>query len=123
MAQYDPPILGYAAPAPATGFVCAPKWAIMLVAVLVPGLASALIRGLAGVLTMGVLWAAVVLAFIFFGPIWGEFLFRNSSLKEAGLYPFLGTCIVVELTSAGMALRDRRRVLDRGSIQMTEHCI
>jgi hypothetical protein len=65
MAQYEPPILGYAAPAPYRGFACAPKWAIVLIAVLVPGLASALIRGLAGILTMALLWSSVVVAFVF----------------------------------------------------------
>lgn len=112
MAQYDPPVLGYAAPSPARGFACAPKWVIMVIAVLVPGLASALIRGLRGILTMAVLWATVIVGFIFFGPIWGAFLFPNSSLEEAGLYPFLLTWFAVELTSAGLALRDRRRVLE-----------
>jgi hypothetical protein len=117
MAQYEPPILGYAARAPAAGFASAPKWAIMLVAIVLPGLASVLIRGLVGVLTMVVLWATVITAFVFFGPIWGEVLFRNSPLREAGLYPFLGTCVALDLTSVVLALRDRRRVLDRESIQ------
>jgi hypothetical protein len=110
--QHEPPVLGYAGPVPAPGFESAPRWAIIVVALALPGLSSALIRGMAGLLTMIALWATAIAAFIFFGPVWGEVLFRKPPLKDAGLYPFLFTCLMVELGSVALALRDRRKALD-----------
>ena len=119
--ESHPPILGYATPPHSAGrLAVAPKWVVILVAVLVPGLASCLIRGRDGLVTLLLLLITIPLAFFFFGPIWGEVLFRNTRWSEAGLYPFLLTCVAVSLASAAVALRDRRRALGaiRGGVQM-----
>jgi hypothetical protein len=76
-----------------------------------PGISSSLIRRSA--------WPCLILtlsipaAFGFFGPLWGEILFKGTIYKEAGLYPFVLTCAAVEVISALLAIKDRRRALDR----------
>lgn len=82
---------------------------IILLAVLVPGLSSSLIRGTP--------WRCVCLttivsaSFLFFGPFWGEVLFPSSSWSELGVFPFVLTCVAVEVVSIVLAVGDRRRAL------------
>jgi hypothetical protein len=107
-----PITLVYETPHPAThGFARMPLPAILLVAVLVPGLSSSLIRGT--VWRCVCLAPAIPVAFIFFGPVWGEVLFPSSSWSEFGLYPFVLTCLVVEIVSVLLALGDRKRMLGK----------
>jgi len=111
---HQQPILGYETPTGPAGFVRAPIWAIVLVALIVPGLASALMRGTAAaIIKMILLLAVVPLAFLFFGPYWSIVLFPNSRLSETGLYPFLVTCAAVPLLSVVLAVLDRNRMMNR----------
>jgi hypothetical protein len=109
MNDEGPITLGYATPTPAKGFARTPLPVIVLLAVLVPGLSSSLIRGTA--------WRCVCLAtivpvaFFFFGPFWGEVLFPSSSWSELGVFPFVLTCVAVDIFSIVLALVDRRRAL------------
>ena len=99
-------------PPPANAFArSTPLPVILLLAILVPGLSSSLIRRKP--------WWCLCLApiipaaFAFFGPFWGEVLFRSSpkEWREFGLYPFLLTCGIVQATSIVLALNDRSRAL------------
>jgi hypothetical protein len=103
-------MLLYATPPPASGFVCAPPWVIAIVAAVVPGLSSCLILGTAGLRKMLLLWLVLIAAFLLFGPLWGEVLFRRTPLQEMGLYPFMAIYAAVDVASVILALRDRRRV-------------
>ena len=78
MTQGGPPILGYETPDRPSGFAGAPVWRAVLIAVIVPGLASVLICGRRRALRMIGLCSAVAAAFVFFGPIWGEILFART---------------------------------------------
>jgi hypothetical protein len=109
MSDDEPIILSYATPKPVSGFAGMPEIVIVLLAVLVPGLSSSLIRRSAWPCLF--LVASVPLAFGVFGPLWGEVFFRSPALKDAGLYPFLFTCALVAVISAVMAISDRKRAL------------
>jgi hypothetical protein len=102
--------LDYATPQPANTFARSPLAAIVLLAILLPGLSSSLIRRTP--------WHCLCLApiipvaFLFFGPFWGEVLFRASpAWREFGLYPFVLTCVAIEAVSIILALQDRKRAL------------
>ena len=113
MARNAATILAYATLSPSVpAFARQPAWLVAAVAAVVPGLASWLIRGRAGLYRMLLLWAAGILSFFVFGPLWGEVLFPNSELSEAGLYPFILACLLLSAASVWMALTDRRRVLE-----------
>ena len=83
----------------------------IVVGLLVPGLAYWLIlrnhRGMIGFLA---LFLAIPLAFVFFGPIWDLVLFDGTPYDQAGLYPFLGCCVVVPLASLLIAVRAKSRL-------------
>jgi hypothetical protein len=113
-----PITLAYETPPPdANAFArTTPLPAVLLLAILVPGLSSSLIR-------RKVWWClclapVIPLAFLFFGPVWGEVLFRSSSTqwREFGVYPFLLTCVIVEITSLLLALAHRHRALRHVSL-------
>jgi hypothetical protein len=106
-----PITLAYATPQPGNGFARTPLPVILLLAILVPGLSSSLLRGTAWRCLC--LAPVIPLAFLFFGPFWGEVLFPASSWSELGLYPFALTCLVVEIASVLLALRDRKRMLGK----------
>ena len=109
MNENDPVILGYATPKGANGFARLPQSVIILVAMLVPGLSSSLIRGSAW--RCVILVTTVLAAFLVFGPLWGEVLFPSPPLTNLGLYPFVVTCGVVEIVSVVQAMRDRAKAL------------
>ena len=110
MTPNNAPILDYAPETNAGGFASLPRWIILLIAIMVPGLPSVLIRGRRGFVILLELWAVVVLAFFFFGPLWGDVIFAHTKLQEAGLWPFLATCVAVAMMSAVIASRDVDRV-------------
>ena len=59
---------------------------ILLLGFLLPGVPSMMHkRWMEGV----AIFAAIPIAFVFFGPIWGIFLFAGTNYTESGLYPFL----------------------------------
>jgi hypothetical protein len=99
-------ILNYAMPKPANRFARMPAIGIILLAILVPGLSSSLVRG--SVWKCATLCGVVAAAFLIFGPLWGEVLFPGR-LSELGLYPFLLTVGVVETISIVMAISDRTK--------------
>lgn len=110
MTDHGPPIiLGYATPGPTNRFARLPETVIVILAIIVPGLSSSLIRGTAWRCLVLVL--TILAAFLFFGPFWGEVLFRHTAGSERGLYPFILICVGVEYISVVLAIRDRRRVL------------
>ena len=53
---------------------------------------------------------ALPFAFVFFGPIWDVILFKGTPYGQAGLYPFLGCCVVVPLASLLIAVRTKSRL-------------
>jgi hypothetical protein len=110
MADNRPINLDYATPQPTNSVLRAPVAAVVLIAALVPGLSSSLIRGT--VWRCLCLAPIIPIAFLFFGPLWGEVLFRSSpAWREFGLYPFVLTCLLVEAVSILLALDDRKRAL------------
>lgn len=105
-----PPTLDYATPSrPVSGFARSPVWLVVLVAMIVPGLSSFLIRRRVGRFLCHL--AAMPLAFLLFGPIWGEVLFPSPNLSELGLFPFIATCTATYGASVYLALKDRREAL------------
>jgi hypothetical protein len=110
MKEDEPIILNYATPKPSDGFAGMPEIVIVLLAIIVPGLSSSLIRGSPWRCIL--LIAAVPMAFVFFGPFWDEVLFRSTRLRNFGLYPFLVTCAAVEIISVVLALSDRKKTMN-----------
>lgn len=89
---------------------------VLLVAILLPGVASLMLRGWKEVGPRSVLlFAAIPLAFLIFGPLWGEVIFATSTkaVQELGLWPFIATCVVVPIISLIYALKDRRIAIAR----------
>jgi hypothetical protein len=87
---------------------------IVLLSALMPGLGSLLIRGwkAAGMRSICLL-LAIPIAFLVFGPLWGEVIFASASMtvRELGLWPFLIICLSVSIISVSFALQDREHVL------------
>jgi serine/threonine protein kinase len=87
---------------------------IVLLSVLIPGLGSLLIRGwkAVGVRSISLL-LAIPIAFLVFGPLWGEVIFAwaGKTMQELGLWPFLMTCLIVPIISVKFALQDRELAL------------
>ena len=107
-----PPILAYEPPArDVPPFARRSEATVVLVGVVVPGLSSWLIRGRRGAITCLGLCGGVGASFLFFGPFWGEVLFRGTRYKESGLWPFLATCVAVPIVGGVLGARDRRRAL------------
>jgi uncharacterized membrane protein len=106
----DPLILGYATPTRKSRFAVLPVGVIILVALILPGLSSALIRGSAWRCIFLIL--TILVAFLIFGPLWGEVLFRSTQYDNTGLYPFIATCAGVEVVSVVWAINDRKRAID-----------
>ena len=104
----EPTILNYATPEPAT-FARNSRFVIVLLALIVPGLSSSLIRR--SPKPCFVRCSTVLVAFFFFGPLWGEVLFPKRPMSEWGLCPFLLVCLTVPLTSILLALDDRTKAL------------
>ena len=104
----EPTILNYATPGPTT-FARNSRFVIMLLALLVPGLSSSLIRRSPKPCLL--LCPAIPVAFLFFGPFWGEVLFSKPPISEWGNAPFLLCCLAVPLTSILLALNDRTKAL------------
>lgn len=89
---------------------------VVLVALLLPGIASLMLRGWQEVgLRSLLLLAAIPVAFLVFGPLWGGVIFATSppALRNFGLWPFVATCVVVWLLSLWRAIQDRRVVVAR----------
>jgi hypothetical protein len=87
-------------------------WAIVPI-LLVPGLGSLLIRGWkARKGPFLSLFLTIPIAFVVFGPLWGEVLFKSSdrATREFGLWPFLATCAVVLAISAALTFYDQKVV-------------
>ncbi len=87
-----------------------PVWAILLTGMALPGLPSLLMRGpWVGGVRFAVLVAVVPVAFVVFGPVWGEVLFAHADhqTQEFGLWPFLGCCLLVPVVSTVLGFRDR----------------
>lgn len=83
---------------------------IFIIGLAVPGLPSMLIRrDRVGLARMLVLAVSVPIGFIFFGPVWGEWLFANTQIREWGLYPFLILCVCVPILSVLFGVRDLSR--------------
>jgi hypothetical protein len=82
---------------------------ILFLAIVIPGLSSSLIRNSAWRCAM--LSGSILISFAFFGPIWGEYLFKGTRWSEAGLYPFLASIAAAEIASIYLAIHDRRRAL------------
>ena len=108
----DGPIsLDYATPQPANAFAHTPVAVIVLVAALVPGLSSSLIRRTP--------WRCLCLApiipvaFLFFGPFWGKTCSARRRVAQFGVYPFVLTCIIVEAVSILLAIDDRKDAFAR----------
>lgn len=91
------------------GFAGLPRWAVILIAIFVPGLCSVLLRGKSRLWVMACLCATPFLAFVILGPLWGEVLFIHTKYAESGLYPFLLICFATPLGSVWIALRDWKR--------------
>ncbi len=86
--------------------------AIVVVGVLVPGLPSLMMRrSVAGLCRFLVLLLLIPVGFAFFGPFWGEILFAGTTYVEAGLYPFVATCVITPALSVWCGFRDRGRLL------------
>ena len=88
----EPNILNYATPEPAT-FARNSRFVIVLLAIVVPGLSSSLIRRSSKPCLL--LCPIIPLALGFFGPLWDEVLFPKRPMREWGLYPFLLVCLAV----------------------------
>ena len=110
-----PPVLTYETPdRDVPPFARQPLRTVVLVGVVVPGLSSWLIRGRRGAVTCLGLFAAAGAAFLFFGPFWGEVLFRGTRYSEWGLWPFVATCVAIPILGGVQGARDRRRALRAG---------
>jgi hypothetical protein len=86
-----------------------PKWVVIFLSLFIPGLGSLLLRGGKARLAMFLaLIATIPVAFVVFGPLWGEILFRSStrSTREVGLWPFVATCVVTPMISVALAYKD-----------------
>ena len=81
---------------------------VLFIGVIVPGLPSMLMnrRGVGIALIL-----VIPLAYVFFGPIWGLFLFRGTPYAEAGLIPFLISAVGAQITSVihGLVTRSRQQ--------------
>jgi len=89
---------------------------VVLIALLLPGVASLMLRGWQEVGRRSlVLLAAIPVAFLVFGPLWGDVIFARSPkwLRDIGIWPFLAICVAVALYSLWRALQDRRVVIAR----------
>src|SRR5262245_52974278 len=83
---------------------------VVLVALLLPGVASLMLRGWKEVGPRSLLLLATIpVALLVFGPLWDNVIFANSSraLRNVGLWPFLATCVAVLIFSLWRAIQDR----------------
>ena len=89
---------------------------VVLVALLLPGVASLMLRGWkeAGLRSL-LLLAAIPVALLVFGPLWGDVIFASSprALRNFGLWPFVAISVAVLLFSLWRAIQDRRVVIAR----------
>jgi hypothetical protein len=89
---------------------------VVLVALVLPGIASLMLRGWkeAGLRSL-LLLAAIPVALFVFGPLWDGVIFAKSSraVRNFGLWPFVATCVAVMLFSVWRAIQDRRVVIAR----------
>ena len=77
----EPTILNYATPEPVTdSFARTPCYLVVLLALIVPGLSSSLIRRSPKPCLL--LCPVIPVAFVFFGPFWGEVLFPQHPMSE-----------------------------------------
>ena len=69
---------------------------IVLLGLLLPGLPSIMLgRRVPGLLLL----LTIPASFVFFGPIWGAYLFRGTPYSEWGFYPFVLTVCVIPIAS------------------------
>ncbi len=91
-----------------------PTAAIVVIAVLLPGVASVLLRGWheAGKRVTS-LWLTLGVAYLLCGPMWGGLFFARAGhlVKELGLVPFVATCLAVVAISVRATLEDRKAAL------------
>jgi hypothetical protein len=109
MQNYQPTILGCAAPVRTNQFAQLPLPVIILVAVLVPGLSSSLIRGSALVCLS--FFAAFLAAFRLIAFVW-EMWFPFSSWGDVGVnVVFIILFGTIEIFSVMWAIGDTRKAL------------
>ena len=115
----EPNILNYATPEPAT-FARNSRFVIVLLALVVPGLSSSLIRRSPKPCLL--LCSTVLVAFLFFGPLWGEVLFPRTPTCNWGVYPFVLIYVLVARTSILLALKDRTKALSGIGVSPATEC-
>src|SRR5262245_10990231 len=89
---------------------------VVLVALLLPGMASLMLRGWKEVGPRSLLLlAAIAVALLCFGPLWGAVIFATSprAVRNFGVWPFVAACVSVLVYSVWRAIQDRRVVIAR----------
>ena len=85
---------------------------VVVAGLLIPGLPSLLMRRSSrGIFYFVMLLLTIPLALLFFGPFWDLVLFAGSDFGQAGLYPFLATCVLTPVFSVWLGFRDRASLL------------
>lgn len=84
-------------------------------ALLMPGSPVWLIRrDSTGFVWFAMLLGAIPFSLAFFGPFWGEVLFARTPYAETGLYPFLGSCVLVPAISVVKSIQTYEQFTSRG---------
>jgi hypothetical protein len=82
----------------------------LLIAAVLPGFASMLLGARLGARKFAIMSGGVVAAFVFFGLVWGELLFKGTPRSQDGLIPFLVVWACSILTSLLVARNDWMQV-------------
>ena len=111
MTHSEPLILNYAPPSRRLRRLAKmPVLCALLIAAVLPGFASMLLGARLVARKFAIMTGAVLAAFIFFGPVWGELLFKGTPHSQNGLIPFLVVWACSILTSLLIARNDRVQV-------------
>ena len=104
--QSEPIRLAYAPPPNLRTLARLPITCAAAISLIIPGFGSMLLGAPHGGKKLMLLSGSVIVAFIFFGPIWGEVLFKGTRYRDAGFIPFLSSCACSMIVSVLIAMRD-----------------
>ena len=86
-------------------------FAVILIGLAVPGLAYWLVtRTERALLVFLAFLVAIPMSFLFFGPVWDMLIFAGTPYSQSGVYPFLGSLVLVPLLSLLLAVRAKWRL-------------